>query len=77
MGKFELSLCWKHENCMDAFFYSEIVTKDNGVRASLRGYWMTQGVFGYWPVSGYQKLNIAPKEYHNWKRYEPSGDLRV
>ncbi len=76
MGKFESSIYWKHNNCMDVFFYIISVKKDNGIEATLQGYWMIQGTVGYWTASHRDRINIGPKQYHNWRQYEPSGDER-
>jgi hypothetical protein len=76
MGKFETCVCWKHEKCMDVFFYVYEVVKDNEDKASLLGYWMVQGAIDHWPVSRSCKLKVDAEQYKLWKRFEPKGELR-
>lgn len=75
-NKFKNHSMWKHENCVDAFFYVEHVKFDNNGRATLKGLWMVQGMENYWPASDRIRLNIKPEQYNKWKLYAPKGEIR-
>jgi hypothetical protein len=66
----------KHKNCMDAFFHIVSVDYDNNNKARLSGYWMIQGIEGYWKGSSKSNINITPKHYNNWLAYSPKGEKR-
>lgn len=79
MGKkFRRYQFYKHENCVDAFFYVEKISFDeNGTHAIVHGNWMIQGMFSFWFGSDRVRLNIKPDQYDKWKSYNPKGEMHV
>ena len=75
MGKFYMHVYFKHTNCKDVFFAVERVSKDENGKAIVYGCWMIQGVEKYWPATFIERLGIGPKQYFNWRPYEPVGEL--
>jgi hypothetical protein len=76
VGKFYNHVYFKHDNCIDAFFAVERVSHDESGRAAVvYGCWMIQGIEHFWPATHVQRLGISPKEYNNWRSYEPIGEL--
>ena len=71
--KFNTTDCYKHTNCMDAFFFVNCVLKEEDGKADLLGHWLTQGIDHYWLVSEQETIHVNETNYEKWKEYEPKG----
>jgi hypothetical protein len=71
--KFDRYDFWKHQNCMDVFFFVHSAYETDMDTTYLVGNWMTQGVESYWMATNQERVIISNKEYANWKVYEPIG----
>lgn len=71
--KFDSDDCWKHENCLDVFFFVHSSYQDDGKTAHLVGHWLTQGIESHWMVSDTEKIFINEEEYPRWHKYNPIG----
>ena len=71
--KFDENDCWKHENCIDAFFFVNYIIKDEEGKANLKGHWLTQGIEHYWLVSEQREIHVNAENYEKWQVYHPEG----
>jgi len=71
--KFENYDCWKHKNCLDAFFVVSSIVQDDKNCAILNGNWAVQGVESCWFASNICRIFIKDDQYDAWRRYEPKG----
>lgn len=71
--KFDLDDCWKHEYCLDVFFFVHSSYQDDGETAYLIGHWLTQGIESHWMISGTEKIFVSKEEYPRWIKYNPIG----